>query len=493
MGNLSLSDIAVGVWSGHEVFSERIIPSLKTWMRFFPEVNIYTDYLPSDFDPNIIKNNSHVNVTIISTNRETHFVIGSYFDNPWIKVQPRHIENLYNLYLNHPNSKWYIALDDDSYPLSSSILQSLSKINESKMIVYGFHFFINPVDLKFFPIPSRNRLFSHGGSGIFLPSSLMKAFEPKMHDCLYMEGIPLMPSDVRLTRCLEEYFGSLKFQDNMLEPLPGTHPVHFFEDSPRNHDSPILTYHQVTKPYISLLSSATISEFTINDTDYYTNWENLSLQSVVLDFGNNHLYQFLFGCALLQSIEEFSEPKLDTYTNVMIGVPYSFPIPIFSNNSKILLNQSNKNKSEIENKNESENKHLTIEDQLQKRIIKYRQCFYKYKGEIDEYEREKEKSQNNDNVTNNFSDTYQILGSYNSINNSFDWKHEKDEKPIFIAEYICNQSLNTNEIIFDGLPDIDDDIYKFYVHCPHISKFLHNFESGKTPFRNISLETDDFL
>ena len=511
MRNLSLNDVAVGVWSGHEVFCERIIPALNTWMRFFPEINIYTDNLPSDFDPNLIKNNSHINVSIISTNRETNYLIGSIFEFSWIKVQSRHIENLYHLYKTHPNSKWYIALDDDSYPLYSSILKSLSELNESKPGVYGFTFFAQPFDSQFFPNSLIPHLFSHGGSGIFISSSLMKEFEPKFHDCIYQEGVPYMPSDVRLMRCFETHFGSLNFQDNILNSLDGTHPVHFFESIPRENDWPILTFHQVSLPLISLLSFSTISEWTINNSDFFANWENLSLQSIVIDFGNNHLYQFLFGCALLQSSEQFSMPKLDTYTNVMIGIPHSPPLPVFDENFSLEKNISI-NINETRKIEKFTTKINSIENQMQKSIVKYRQTFYRYKGELDHFMNQiKVKSNSNFNLNSNsnfLSYSNNTLENRNISNNvlsnvnlcnqlgnisSFKWKHEKDEKPIFIAEYICNQSLDTNEIFFAGLPDINDNVYKFYVHCPQISRFIHNFETGKTPFKHISLETDSFL
>lgn len=97
-GELDVADIIIGVFSGEQLFHTRALTSAATWMTRFPNAYLYSAK-PSQTVP------------VVGLGERYHlqpdFVTMS-------DVQPLQIAAVRDMYLRHPDAKWFYIVGDDT-------------------------------------------------------------------------------------------------------------------------------------------------------------------------------------------------------------------------------------------------------------------------------------------------------------------------------------------------------------------------------------------
>ena len=61
--SIAMHDFAFGIWTGKKMIKSRILPLAKTWLKFVPSIDIYSDYLDMDDVYEVLNSSNHLNIT----------------------------------------------------------------------------------------------------------------------------------------------------------------------------------------------------------------------------------------------------------------------------------------------------------------------------------------------------------------------------------------------------------------------------------------------
>ena len=101
-GQLDVADVIVGVYTGESLFHTRAMTSAATWLTRFPHAYLYAA-------------TGSATVPVIGLGARYHlqpdYVTMS-------DVQPLQIVAVRDMYLRHPNAKWFYIVGDDTYVIA---------------------------------------------------------------------------------------------------------------------------------------------------------------------------------------------------------------------------------------------------------------------------------------------------------------------------------------------------------------------------------------
>jgi hypothetical protein len=116
------------------------------------------------------------------------------------------------MYIDHPQMKWYLKLDDDAVLFPTNFLSRLAALNPSKPVIGG-HLINATINENCFS----------GGAGYFLSNSAMKMLVGHSDECLNQHVSNRSnggPEDVIVTRCIRHLFGDQLAQVHIQEMYP---------------------------------------------------------------------------------------------------------------------------------------------------------------------------------------------------------------------------------------------------------------------------------
>jgi hypothetical protein len=294
---VTLNDIAIGIWSGVEVFHERVVPMSWTWFTLVPSVHVYSDELRNSSLELILNGTNHLNVHFHETPTFAHYMVGTQWDNKWNNVQNRHLYALGDLYFREPTRKWYFLGDDDTFLYPNVLCDFLSDCNETN--IHGRIFFAFEHVNFAFRHPDATHIFVQGGAGIVIPHDVMSRLAAKMENCTQIFSGVNFPSDMRLAACLERLFN--------YSVVPGPPGIFLFPLGAFNSDTPMkeravagrppITYHHIVPPLVNELWMAAFSVWTdAADVDHFVDWSWLTMKEIRFELGTVGFWvDFQFG------------------------------------------------------------------------------------------------------------------------------------------------------------------------------------------------------
>jgi hypothetical protein len=291
--SVTLDDIAIGIWSGVEVFTERVLPMSRTWFRLVPSLHVYSDELVNTSLEAIVNCTNHLNLFFHETPTFSHYMVGSQWDNKWNNVQNRHLYSLGDLYFREPDKKWYFLGDDDTFLYPNVLAEFLSSVPDNDTHIHGriFHAF-DHVNFVFRERDS-DHLFVQGGAGIVIPAEIMRDLAPKMENCTQMFSGVNFPSDMRLSACLERLFN--------YSVDPGVPGVFVHAHGMLNGDTPMrevavwqrppITYHHIVPPLIEQVWMGAFSLWTdAAGIDVYVDWSWIAMKEMPIELGSEYMW-----------------------------------------------------------------------------------------------------------------------------------------------------------------------------------------------------------
>ncbi|ORY47266.1 hypothetical protein BCR33DRAFT_715018 [Rhizoclosmatium globosum] len=202
MGDL---DIVVGLRTGKETL-HRAQVQLQTFLKGHDKIVVFSDQggeLEGFKIHDVVTNlpyMSSINKRDNGTNPldDIKPVGGTFGMKGWERDAHKFLPGLKLLYEKHPNSKWYIILDDDAFVNLVSLSHFLKGHDSDKEHYLGNAFvFSGCVDYE--PKPA----FAHGGPGIIISNGAMKKIQtvvdtciPKYKDC--------WAGDIRVAICMKD-------------------------------------------------------------------------------------------------------------------------------------------------------------------------------------------------------------------------------------------------------------------------------------------------
>jgi hypothetical protein len=155
----------------------------------------------------------------------------------WLDDQIKFAVGLREAFIRHPDSSWFVIVDDDTFVSGRSLAGVLASFDRTRPLVVG--------NSMVFDACGRGR-FMHGGSGIALSSGAMRLFAPVVDACI-VKFRACYAGDISLALCLRElgvafvHFAGFQSQSpadaaaTPLMPLCGE-PVTFHRVSPEIHE-----------------------------------------------------------------------------------------------------------------------------------------------------------------------------------------------------------------------------------------------------------------
>ncbi|KIW24198.1 uncharacterized protein PV07_09926 [Cladophialophora immunda] len=204
------SDVLVVIKTGATEASVRIPPILSTFALCIPNIVIF-----SDLEQQIESHDIHDALKSVSTQyRETNPEFDFYRsihrahnarDNltafgqldgnagkAWTLDKWKNIPMLHEAYQKHPNVKWYVFIDADTFLAFHNVVQTLDKLNHTLPLYIGA---ANNYDDEL--------IFAHGGSGYIISAGAAAAFE-RIYD---HEHIEKWEAETTITCCGDVMLG----------------------------------------------------------------------------------------------------------------------------------------------------------------------------------------------------------------------------------------------------------------------------------------------
>ena len=282
--SLSLNDVAIGIWTGVEVFSERVVSLSQTWMKLVPEIHVYSDQIPYEQVVGITHMSPHLNITFHEIPIRSHYLIGTQFEGKWNSVQSRHLFAIIDLVKRCPDKEWYVLGDDDTYFFPEAMINFLNSKNSSEYIIYGQPFFAFEHINRFFPNPHILNVFVQGGAGILIPKVIMNLLIPLLPMCAEIYTGVNFASDMRLSACLQRF---LNFTNDVFKYHSGLHG-----DTPYNsiakecYACDPISFHHVVPPITEKVWFASCSVWKCqNGTDLYIDWNSIAFTELSIQLG----------------------------------------------------------------------------------------------------------------------------------------------------------------------------------------------------------------
>ena len=298
--SLTLNDIAFGMCSGIETFDERVIPMAKTWYQLIPSIHVYSDEIPKESLNEILNSSNHLNIYFHETPTFSHYMVGTRWDDKWNSVQNRHLYAFGDLYFHEPDKAWYVLGDDDTFMFPNSLVTFLSSVPEDDIRIFGRGFLVFEHLNVFFKNPDINHYFVQGGAGIAIPAKVMKVFAPCAQNCTQIFSGVNFPSDMRLSACLERFFG-FRVDEGAREKSLFRSWRGFHSDVPMKEnvgDIVPISYHHIVAPLCDQLWMAVFTKWkNSNGVDMYIDWSFVAMKELNIELGRRGLlceFQFMF-------------------------------------------------------------------------------------------------------------------------------------------------------------------------------------------------------
>lgn len=279
--SLTLNDIAFGLWTGEEMFDERISSMSKTWLQLIPEVHIYSDEIPLNSSKSITDSSNHLNIIFHQIPMQSHHLIGTKFKGKWNSVQSRHLFAIIDLYKNHPNYTWYVFGDDDTFLFPDGLLSFLSTQDPDIPQIFGHSFYVFEHINKFFPNPEIPHAFAQGGAGVLLSRKIMSMIYPYLPMCAEIYTGVNFASDMRLSACIQRF---LNMSNDVFHLLPLLHgDVPYKSHTKPDFQSKPITFHHIVPPLTQRLWHSSYTTWTSNDTtELYLDWNSIALTELYI-------------------------------------------------------------------------------------------------------------------------------------------------------------------------------------------------------------------
>ncbi|EAY22925.1 hypothetical protein TVAG_076720 [Trichomonas vaginalis G3] len=275
-----MHDFAFGIWTGKKMIKSRILPLAKTWLKFVPSIDIYSDYLDMDDVYEVLNSSNHLNITFHTIPTFAHHLVGTNFDNVWNHAQSRHLIAFSDLYRRYPNKKWYFLGDDDTFLFPNGIIKNLKDFNYTEQRILGHQFAIFPSLIKFYQSNQSNYYFCQGGAGFFVSQAMMKFLGPRILNCSkYYEAFNFV-SDIRISACIDFYSTINNISTNysnyidQIGLINGDLPEK--STSKGSPDNQPISYHHSVDKITELIWNSSFSTWTYkNGTDVFVEWTHV--------------------------------------------------------------------------------------------------------------------------------------------------------------------------------------------------------------------------
>jgi hypothetical protein len=281
--SLSVDEIAVGIWSGYECVVPRLIPAVKTWIRQFPTVYIYSDFFPKNATERLRSAAGSTRLQFIAFgNCAKHL----WFPSAWKRAQPRFLKGMVDLFIREPTKKWYLFADDDSYVFAKNTKRILGGFNFSRKIVVG-HFYCAWPAVVFGKNHNMKCMnFPQGGAGVAISHGMLAFLADKLPECnaKYNEGE--YAGSMRFGKCITDYVndGTWRHGDgiqNFKSQFMSRSPIEEIEDSYCNR--PPATFHGISRAQVRFVYRGHYSRWVSqNGTEYEVDWSHLTARPFLL-------------------------------------------------------------------------------------------------------------------------------------------------------------------------------------------------------------------
>jgi len=275
--NVTIDDIAVGIWSGYEMVFSRMTTAAKTWIRQFKHVVIYSDFFPT--------NGSHTLDKIAQPTKIEYVELGYcakhlFFPSPWERAQPRFVKAMEDLYRRYPEKKWYLFVDDDSFPILRPILNILQNYDYKTEKVIGRFYCAWPEVVYGKKHNNQCLNFAQGGAGVLVSNSYFQVIADNLTACNNKYNDRLYAGSMRFAKCSQDVVGDGRWSDgrivtNLKEHFHSSDPVIEIMDgyamgNPAN-------FHHLSLKEITYCYYGIRSDFNKRDgTNMFVDWTNIT-------------------------------------------------------------------------------------------------------------------------------------------------------------------------------------------------------------------------
>ena len=307
------NDIGYIISTGENVLEQRIGALTRTWFQFIPEVHVYSERINETLVKKIISQNNHVNIIFHELNIISHALIGSQRADQkemtqWNMAQHRHIPYIVDGIKFMPQKKWYMLLDDDTFLLPDSIPLFLTAHINEKDSIYGL-MWAPFIELnRFFLKENEFHVMAQGGAGVFISAPILQNISSFLLQCNDQITGFNFPSDIRLSICLERFYGNSIF-----------HHYHYIEDNlihgdrveksfPRHSiDNWTITFHHISPKNTDQLFNASTSRWTDNfNHDRYISWSHIAFSEEIFELEAGKVLRMIWGYKLYFDQTEFA-------------------------------------------------------------------------------------------------------------------------------------------------------------------------------------------
>jgi len=287
-----LIHVSINVWSGREMVNTRIYAGLETWMKQFPEINIYVDFLPRNYPQS-------QNVKYIQLGDRSKHI---WFPNGWQRAQPRFLEAMIDTYMRNDTHKWYVFGDDDTYLSKKNLFKLISQFDPSEPLVFG-RFYCAWPDIVFGKNHSQQCLaFPQGGAGVVISRGFMKRIFGFLSDCNRIYNHKDYAGSMRFGKCVRDNINSTiwafgKGIQNYKSQFFSRPPLEEIESG--NCFKPPISFHQITPSLMKFVHYGFLSEFKSQNTTLFVEWSHLTCRPFLLRTGyGNERVLLRFGYAI---------------------------------------------------------------------------------------------------------------------------------------------------------------------------------------------------
>jgi hypothetical protein len=252
----SKQQIALGIWSGKEVLSTRVISQAGTWMRLWDKVHVFTDGFADQECENLSRAAYPCQVICVDMGNLAEHLEGSEWRHRWYFAQPRFLPSMEALWRLNPNATWFLFGDDDTYFLRPSVEAKLSPINSSVSFVVGKFWTSWERVTQDVPPLRPEHPFAQGGAGVAISNAMMQRIGPHLRNCSLSFNDPDFAGSMRFAMCAERVVGPVEWSiDSVIITWPeGFHSMPpDWEIGQRTVKEPPATFHQITPTMFSRL------------------------------------------------------------------------------------------------------------------------------------------------------------------------------------------------------------------------------------------------
>ena len=270
----------------------------RTWMRFWKEVHVFTDFVPENGCEKLNQVASPCHVKCVPLGNLAQYLDGTEWEHRWYHAQPRFLPSMAALYSLNPNSSWYLFGDDDTYFYSRPLQERSLTLNSNEIRVYGKVWTSWARIVEYVPPVLPVHLFAQGGAGVFLSHALLEKLSPQLENCSLMFNDPDFAGSMRFGICAERTFG-VKEWKNILSDWSNL----FHSDPPNveiainNVNEAPYSFHRIKSKNFDEISYTQVGEiFFENGTKKYFDFSSFSLTQHDIFLGNiNNRLTWWFG------------------------------------------------------------------------------------------------------------------------------------------------------------------------------------------------------